>query len=123
MSRFIRFSRLIRFVWVPVYVRLRYLRLRFRPFAGPLSGPPPSSPLPLSPPSPLPSGVPLPPRLPVTEPLVRPVALVLKFLSILVALTGLLLTFCLARSGHDTAGLVAVLSALVPLLVVVVRSR
>ena len=47
----------------------------------------------------------------------------LKFLSILVALVGLLLTFFLARSGHDTAGLVAVLSALAPLLVVVVKSR
>ncbi|WP_310583256.1 hypothetical protein [Deinococcus sp.] len=47
----------------------------------------------------------------------------LKFLSILVVLVGLLLTFFLARSGHDTAGLVAVLSALAPLLVVVVRSR
>jgi len=35
----------------------------------------------------------------------------LKFLSILVSLVGLLLTFFLARSGHDTAGLVAVLAA------------
>ena len=62
-------------------------------------------------------------RPPMAELPVRPVTLVLKFLSILVALTGLLLTFFLARSGHDTAGLVAVLSALVPLLVVVARSR
>ena len=40
----------------------------------------------------------------------------MKFLSVLVALGGLLMTYFLARSGHDTAGLVAVLSALAPLL-------
>ncbi len=49
--------------------------------------------------------------------------LVLKALSLLVALTGLLLTFFLARSGHETAGLVAVLSAVVPLLLAATKNR
>ncbi|WP_407569263.1 hypothetical protein [Deinococcus altitudinis] len=49
--------------------------------------------------------------------------LLLKALSLLVALTGLLLTFFLARSGHETAGLVAVLTALVPLLLKSGRER
>ncbi|WP_456832024.1 hypothetical protein [Deinococcus sp. UYEF24] len=39
------------------------------------------------------------------------------------ALTGLLLTFFLARSGHETAGLVAVLSAVVPLLLAATKNR
>ena len=64
---------------------------------------------------------PLPPRAPGTP--FHRVTVALKFLSILVSLVSLLLTLFLARSGHDTAGLVAVLSALAPLLVVVVRSR
>ncbi|MGY2895423.1 hypothetical protein ACVWZX_003456 [Deinococcus sp. UYEF24] len=49
--------------------------------------------------------------------------LFLKALSLLVALTGLLLTFFLARSGHETAGLVAVLSAVVPLLLAATKNR
>ena len=53
----------------------------------------------------------------------RPPALVLKIISLLVGLTGLLLTFLLARSGHETAGLVAVLTALVPLLLRSGRER
>ncbi|GGJ89496.1 hypothetical protein [Deinococcus aquiradiocola] len=47
----------------------------------------------------------------------------LHVLSALVALTGMVLTFLLARSGHDTAGLVAVLTALVPLLTGLSRTR
>ena len=71
---------------------------------------------------------PLPPRAPAPRPPTpgtpwHRVTVALKFLSILVSLVSLLLTLFLARSGHDTAGLVAVLSALAPLLVVVVRSR
>ena len=100
-------------------VRLRSPLLRPRPPSPlPPSPPPPSPP----PPSPLPPGAPAP-RLPTPGTPSLRVTVALKFLSILVALVGLLLTFFLARSGHDTAGLVAVLSALAPLLVVVVRSR
>lgn len=102
MSRFIRFR----------YVRLRVRLQRFLlpnplPPSLPPSGTPPTLPPALLPPG-FPSGR---------------VRVVLKFLSILVALSGLLMTFFLARSGHDTAGLVAVLSALAPLLVVTMRSR
>jgi len=104
MSRFTRFRD----------ARFRAVRLR-----SPLLRPRPPSPLP---PSPLPPGAPAP-RLPTPGTPSLRVTVALKFLSILVALVGLLLTFFLARSGHDTAGLVAVLSALAPLLVVVVRSR
>lgn len=109
MSRFTRFRD----------ARFRAVRLR-----SPLLRPRPPSPLPPSPPppSPLPPGAPAP-RLPTPGTPSLRVTVALKFLSILVALVGLLLTFFLARSGHDTAGLVAVLSALAPLLVVVVRSR
>ena len=119
MSRFTRF-RDARFR----AVRLRSPLLRPRPPSplppSPLPpSPPPPSPLP---PSPLPPGAPAP-RLPTPGTPSLRVTVALKFLSILVALVGLLLTFFLARSGHDTAGLVAVLSALAPLLVVVVRSR
>lgn len=114
MSRFTRF-RDARFR----AVRLRSPLLRPRPPSPlPPSPPPPSPP----PPSPLPPGAPAP-RLPTPGTPSLRVTVALKFLSILVALVGLLLTFFLARSGHDTAGLVAVLSALAPLLVVVVRSR
>jgi len=49
-------------------------------------------------------------------PRLRPPALLLRLVALLVGLTGLLLTFMLARGGHETAGLVAVLTALVPLL-------
>ena len=114
MSRFTRF-RDARFR----DARFRAVRLRY-----PLLRPRPPSPLPPSPPppSPLPPGAPAP-RLPTPGTPSLRVTVALKFLSILVALVGLLLTFFLARSGHDTAGLVAVLSALAPLLVVVVRSR
>ena len=84
--------------------------------------PPRYTPPRLNPPSPNSSRL-RPPGSPPPPPPVRPVALVLKLLSVLVALSGLLMTFFLARSGHDTAGLVAVLSALAPLLVVMARSR
>ncbi len=53
----------------------------------------------------------------------RSVVLFFRALTVLVALTGLLLTYLLARSGHETAGLVAVLTALVPLLVTLGRGR
>ncbi|WP_424950433.1 hypothetical protein [Deinococcus sp.] len=46
----------------------------------------------------------------------RPNAPLLKVLTVLIVLTGILLTYLLARSGHETAGLVAVLTALVPVL-------
>ena len=84
-------------------------------FTPPRYTPPSPNPPSPNPPRPRPPGSPPPP--------VRPVALVLKLLSVLMALSGLLMTFFLARSGHDTAGLVAVLSALAPLLVVMARSR
>ena len=51
------------------------------------------------------------------------VALFFRILSLLVALTGLFLTFVLARSGHETVGMVAVLTATVPLLLSVGRGR
>ena len=101
----------------------RFIRFRDARLRSPLLGSRLPSPLPPSQPSPssLPPGAPVPrPPTPGTPP--HRVTVALKFLSILVALVGLLLTFFLARSGHDTAGLVAVLSALAPLLVVV-RSR
>ena len=107
------------------FVRFRYIRLRFRP---PRCSPPTPL-LPGSPPSGAPSApTPEAPRPPIPSPPPpgppsRRVTVALKVLSMLVALSGLLMTFFLARSGHDTAGLVAVLSALAPLLVVVVRSR
>lgn len=56
-------------------------------------------------------------------PRLRPPALLLRLFALLVGLTGLLLTFVLARSGHETAGLVAVLTALVPLLLKTGRER
>ena len=91
------------------FIRFRDARLKSSPLRSRLPSPlPPRAPAPRSP-------------TPGTPPHRATVAL--KFLSILVSLVGLLLTFFLARSGHDTAGLVAVLSALAPLLVVVVRSR
>ena len=104
------------------FTRFRYVRLRVRLQRFLLPNPLTPNPLPPSLP---PSGPPptLPPALlPPGFPSGR-VRVVLKFLSILVALSGLLMTFFLARSGHDTAGLVAVLSALAPLLVVTMRSR
>ncbi len=39
----------------------------------------------------------------------------LQLLGVLVALCGLVLTYVLARGGHETAGLVAALTVLVPL--------
>lgn len=112
------------------FIRFRYVRLRFRlpRFSPPTSLPPnslpPGAPPSGAPPTPTPEA----PRPPVPSPPPpgppsRRVTVALKVLSMLVALSGLLMTFFLARSGHDTAGLVAVLSALAPLLVVVVRSR
>ena len=107
------------------FVRFRYVRLRFRlprfspPTPLPPGSPPsgaPSTPTPEAPRPPVPSS-------PPPGPPSRRVTVALKVLSMLVALSGLLMTFFLARSGHDTAGLVAVLSALAPLLVVVVKSR
>ena len=40
----------------------------------------------------------------------------LQLLGVLVALCGLVLTYALARAGHETAGLVAALTVLAPLL-------
>jgi hypothetical protein len=53
----------------------------------------------------------------------RPNVLLFRILTVLVAVTGLLLTFWLARSGHETAGLVAVMTVLVPLLVSINKER
>ena len=47
----------------------------------------------------------------------RPNVLLFRILTVLVALTGLLLTFFLARSGRETVGVVAVMTALMPLMI------
>jgi hypothetical protein len=53
----------------------------------------------------------------------RPNVLLFRILTVLVAVTGLVLTFWLARTGHETAGLVAVMTVLVPLLVSINKER
>ena len=53
----------------------------------------------------------------------RPNVLLLRVLTVLIVLTGILLTYLLARNGHETAGLVAVLTALVPVLHRLSRER
>ena len=53
----------------------------------------------------------------------RPNVLLFRILTVLVALTGLLLTFFLARSGRETVGVVAVMTALMPLMISLSRER
>ncbi len=53
----------------------------------------------------------------------RPTVLLFRILTVLMALTGLLLTFFLARSGRETVGVVAVMTALMPLMISLSRER
>ena len=53
----------------------------------------------------------------------RPTVLLFRILTVLMALTGLLLTFFLARSGRETVGVVAVMTALMPLMISLSRKR